>query len=195
MNRYIFQFSKEEVYDLIISVLFTAIIFLLPVTVFSPVSILIKFITITIIVSSAFVTHELAHKFVGIKNGFFARYKMYMSSTLMSFFISALTFFQIKFVATGAVEIYPTEYSNFEKLWEIAAAGPTTNLLVGWIGVIGLLLTKMSIFYLIAVINFYIGLFNMIPIPPLDGSKVIRDNPMAYVILTIGLFLSLVLAL
>lgn len=56
----------------------------------------------------------------------------------------------------------------------VSLAGPASNFILGsLIGIIYLTTGYTNyVFYLIAVINFSLGVFNLIPIPPLDGSKV-----------------------
>jgi Zn-dependent protease len=62
---------------------------------------------------------------------------------------------------------------------KVAAAGPGANLLVAL--VFGLCLRFMpflpislvEIFSLIVILNILLGVFNLIPIPPLDGSKIL----------------------
>ena len=71
---------------------------------------------------------------------------------------------------------------------KVAAAGPATNIVLGIIGAVllgvaivvfgqaekmsvgGFILTNLQNFI---VINIFLALFNMIPIPPFDGSKVL----------------------
>lgn len=64
----------------------------------------------------------------------------------------------------------------------IAAAGPGANLLLGVFSVIGLIFVHNSslsflneAFGISAMLNFLLMFLNLVPIPPLDGSKVLRS--------------------
>jgi Zn-dependent protease len=65
----------------------------------------------------------------------------------------------------------------------VAAAGPATNLLLAVIFAIFIRLSDvfalpgayLQIFWYIVYINILLALFNMIPIPPLDGSKILTS--------------------
>lgn len=67
----------------------------------------------------------------------------------------------------------------------VSLAGPVANLLMGFIALLVMLLMlkfngQMSegmhtVFYLIMIYNINFAIFNMIPIPPLDGSKVLMQ--------------------
>ena len=57
----------------------------------------------------------------------------------------------------------------------VSLAGPASNLiLAASAGILNLLLPPIlgSILYLFALINISLGLFNLLPLPPLDGSKI-----------------------
>lgn len=65
----------------------------------------------------------------------------------------------------------------------VAAAGPATNILLAFIfalifrfgGLIDLPQSFLQISWLIVYINILLAMFNMIPIPPLDGSKILMS--------------------
>jgi len=106
----------------------------------------------------------------------------------------------------------PVPYNPFnlrDQKWgstKVALAGPFANFLIA--SVFGILLRFMGggsfvSFTLswIVFVNIYLGLFNLIPIPPLDGSKILMDLfPRSRILYFlnfsfIGIFLALFLAL
>ncbi len=82
------------------------------------------------------------------------------------------------FAAPGAVVIQATSATQ-EQHGKISLAGPLTNLglaalffpLQSFSGILGL----MGAFGVI--INLWLALFNLLPVPPLDGSKLFRWKP------------------
>jgi Zn-dependent protease len=67
----------------------------------------------------------------------------------------------------------------------VSLAGPATNLTlmaaaavtarnIGWDGLRREPSTLFLIFYAFAIVNLFLGIFNLLPIPPLDGSSIIE---------------------
>lgn len=86
------------------------------------------------------------------------------------------------------VQVNPLRYKHYRKGMAItSAAGPLSNVIVGFIGMIlykitlGMFSVNPSeslmwlylIFYYFTSINLGLAAFNLIPIPPLDGSKIL----------------------
>ncbi len=167
------KFTKLEIRDLIISSLVIAFLFS-----FSNLT-LVSFLIALILVSPTFILHELAHKWIATKKGCIARYVLWPTGVILSIIFSFISFGRLVFAAVGAVSIssiHPTRvgyrYVNLgrEDVGHIAIAGPLTNF---GLAIVGYLLSFISpIFSYFAMINAVIGLFNMIPFPPLDGVKV-----------------------
>ena len=108
----------------------------------------------------------------------------------MSFF----TGFGFIFAAPGATYIY-SEHISRKQNGIISLVGPAINI------ALAIALFLLSIFSAIffpsgliagvllfaAIINLYLAFFNMLPIPPLDGSKVIVWNPIIWGIVFVPL--------
>lgn len=181
------RFSSREVLDIFISMSVIALIFaylfsgrdlsspyfysLIPVT--------------FVAVGFGFVLHELAHKFVAIRYGFWAEYKIWIEGLI---FAVITAFFGFVFAAPGAVYIHG-EYISREQNGKISLAGPATNIILA--GLFFLLISYFpptSLISLIGVLGFtvnsFLALFNLIPFSILDGAKVFRWNPLIWVAVT-----------
>ena len=94
-------------------------------------------------------------------------------------------FFGVVFAAPGAVVIYTSFYSrrgleqislSTKQNAIISAVGPLTNIIIASIFLGLLYVTPNPVFVTIVKINSFLAIFNLLPIPPLDGSKVIWYN-------------------
>jgi Zn-dependent protease len=72
-----------------------------------------------------FLFHELAHKFMAIKYGFDAEFKMYMPGLFLAL---ASSFFGVIFAAPGAVHINGDRMISDKENGKIAIVGPLTNI-------------------------------------------------------------------
>lgn len=184
-------FSKTEIKDLTIAIIVITLIFSL---VFSRsmtngLSGLIILIPISLVtVGLSFILHELGHKVVAQKYGFFAEFRRSDKGLILAFITALLGFV---FLAPGAVMIgSPTGYITEEENGKISIAGPLVNIVLALVFA-GLLITikplitsanmtTMIYLYFTAIIGFnvnsFLALFNLLPIPPLDGSKIIGWN-------------------
>ena len=85
----------------------------------------------------------------------------------------------------------PVDPRNFRKrrlgMILVAVAGPLTNFIIGFLGIFifvcvsffgglsGIWNYVRLFFYALAIVSTGLGLFNLIPIPPLDGSKILGE--------------------
>jgi Zn-dependent protease len=161
----------------------------------------ISFLTVGI----GFILHEMAHKFVAIRFGYWAEFVKDNTMLLVAVIMAALAGFV--FAAPGATVIYSRDGRPLTKREDgiISAAGPVVNLLLcilfaalfflagGKTGLAaGSLLAMLGIAGV--QINAMIAAFNLLPISILDGRKVFAWNPVIFFVLIIAAFGTLVAA-
>ena len=136
-----------------------------------------------IIVLTGFGLHEMAHKFIAQKYGHWAEFRYSEFGLLISLFSSIVGF--LIFIP-GAV--YITGSVTKEENGKISAGGPAVNIVMAvifWGVLFAGAFTGIYIIVLIgflgAWINTIIAGFNMIPIHPLDGSKIWKWNIGIYI--------------
>ena len=145
-----------------------------------------------IAIVTAFFCHEMAHKYMGQKYGYWSEFRMFPQGLMFALFLGI--FFGVVFAAPGAVHIWgmPTR----EESGKISIAGPATNIFIS--GIFLLLASVPTslahLFIVIALINAFLAFFNLLPFGPLDGLKVLAWNKIVYGIAIIIslLFLALV---
>lgn len=135
---------------------------------------------------TAFVAHEMAHKVSAQRRGYWAEFRMSPAGLLVSLITAYIGFL---FAAPGATMIggmsTPADWGR------TSLAGPLANFVFALLfiassfGVAVLhpsdALLSGSLQFL-AYINAWFGAFNMIPIGPLDGAKVLRWSKSVWVV-------------
>lgn len=151
-----------------------------------------------ILVGSAFVLHELAHKYVAIQYGCQARFEAstWGLALMLGLAIIPQIFFHERWpliLAPGAVMIYSFRQLSPKESGHISIAGPLTNFALAAIFLAAIIAlafvnidanSKMDIrnaFSFGIAINLWLALFNLIPMPPLDGFKVLLWNKWAWI--------------
>jgi Zn-dependent protease len=153
-----------------------------------------RFAAISVPLSLGFISHELFHKYVAGRYGYISVYRMWALGLVMTLFIGLSSGGQFLFAAPGAVVIL-TPYFTRRQGGLISLGGPLMNLAIagcffplnllpGLIGLVG---------YWGARINLWLAFFNLIPIPPLDGQKVLSWNPAVWAAIEVPLLASIIL--
>ncbi|MBU4608881.1 MAG: metalloprotease, partial [Euryarchaeota archaeon] len=175
------KFSSSEIRDIIISMLVIAAVFSYVLS-GRNFEIATQYYFISLVgVGSGFVLHELAHKLMAIRYGFWAEYRLWVEGL----FLAVVTaYFGFVFAAPGAVYIHGT-YIKDDENGKISLAGPVTNIILAlfFFALIPLFpanSTVGAIAFLGYYVNSFLALFNLIPFSVLDGAKVFRWNPLVW---------------
>jgi Zn-dependent protease len=162
-NQQTFKFGRKELQHIFISLLVLTVAFafaLAPNPPFAFLSYVVSNIPLAFIaIFTAFFCHEIAHKYMGQKYGYWSEFRMFPMGLV--------------FAAPGAVQIFgrPTK----DETGKISVAGPLVNILISsvflfiWFISSGIV-AQVSFF--IAYINAFLAMFNLIPFGPLDGWKI-----------------------
>ena len=200
------QFSPGEISSIIIAwlVLSVAITYQNFVGLFTGIGSFEIVIAGFVATATGFIIHEMGHKFVAIRRGYVAHFRLWMWGLLLTLFIVVFSGGGIVFGAPGAVYIAPAAMAAYgydstyrprdpeQENMVISAAGPGINLAFA-VAFLGLFLAAPLGSFLSTIaqfgfaLNVGLGSFNMLPVPPLDGSKIFRKN----IIVGLGLALPL----
>lgn len=141
----------------------------------------------------AFLTHELAHRQVARRYGGFAEFHIWPMGLL-----GGLLFSFMGFVLAAPGAVYMSGIYGNDRIGKAALAGPATNITLGAVFLaLGFSMINTSwggIFGSLAQINMWLGTFNLIPISPLDGQKVLAWDIRNYIIVLILAILLAILA-
>lgn len=190
-------FSREEIRDITIAVIALTVLYSLSVTRpfgWSVDSLLLFFPISFIAVGLGFILHELGHKVVAQRFGFFSEFRKWNYGLILGLLTVPLGFM---IFAPGAV--YFGSYGRMvtdEENGKISIAGPVVNIVLALIALFltlslrsYLTMENAGMMYIVLLtlvltfnVNSFLALFNLLPIPPLDGSKVIQWNLPIYII-------------
>ena len=146
-----------------------------------------SFILSAFTVGTAFLFHELGHKFMAQRYNFWAEFRAFDKMLILAIIFS---FFGFIFAAPGAVMIKGYRICKKEN-GMISLMGPLVNFVMA-IVFFFILFSPVKFISLIAsygfLINSWIGLFNLIPFGMFDGAKILRWNKVVYgVMVTVGI--------
>lgn len=132
----------------------------------------------------AFILHELAHKIVAQRRDMWAEFRANPFGLIGGLVVTALTGFL--FALPGAVEI--VGHADKRDAGVISIVGPIVNIVIAGLAMALEPLFRPirvsefgSFFELIVLLNLILAGFNMLPLGPLDGRKVMRWSWLAFV--------------
>jgi len=142
--------------------------------------------------ATGFILHEMGHKYVAIRRGYLAHFRLWIWGLVLTISIVTLSRGGLVFGAPGAVYIAPSAAGFYgynsgrgtvdpeEDNMIISAAGPGINLafaigfLLLWLLVPAGFLSTVAVYGLL--LNVGLGSFNMLPVSLLDGAKIFRKS-------------------
>ncbi|MEM5874629.1 MAG: hypothetical protein QW641_01720 [Candidatus Aenigmatarchaeota archaeon] len=188
--------ERKELIDLTLAILLATFIFSFP-------NLRIEnFFNYLIIVLISFLPHELAHRYLARKFGYIAFFQIWPQGILIALLTLIASYGLIKFIALGAVMIYPISFRGgflIEKRISIkenaliSLAGPLVNIIICILSLLIYLATKINLLLYIAQVNAWISVFNLLPIFPLDGSKIFVYSYKKWILIFFFSFMLLVL--
>ena len=150
-------------------------------TLFANPTFFFRYIAIIII---SITLHELAHGFAAISQGDDTPEKMghITLNPVVHMGVESIIFLCMAGISWGQMPVNPYKFRNgrFSDII-VSAAGPLSNLALGFVFIALLLifynseLMSKDFLYLGARINLTLFLFNMLPIPPLDGFSIFSN--------------------
>lgn len=154
-----------------------------------PVSAIVVFLISLVTVGVGFVLHELAHKFMAMRFGYWAEFRKDNQMLLIAVVLAALA--GVVFAAPGATVVYGDRIDRRQN-GLISAAGPAASIALVLAFMVPAFAAPGSIIGALGLaglqINAMIAAFNMLPVSVLDGRKVLEWNVGAFVVLIVAAF-------
>lgn len=192
-GRNTFSFNSIELKDLLISSIAIALVVIWPRGFPSfTTGFLLNFIVAIFTVGIAFILHELAHRTVARHFGAWSEFRAWYEGLAIAIVLKIVLGFT--FIAPGAVYIHKDYLTTKENAY-ISLAGPLTNVALAILFLIlPIPLIHFSGYYIDISgygyhVNMFLAFFNMLPIYPFDGSKVINWNFLVWLVIFIPLLI------
>jgi Zn-dependent protease len=186
------RFSKTEIRELAIAWAVLGLCFSVD-SLFNGVGRFLLAVGVSLIgVGTGFIVHEISHKLVAQRFGYWAEFRLWRIGLIIAFASALLTMGRFLFAAPGAVHILG--YTRTREQGIISLSGPLSNLVIA------------GIFYLISMvdygdgwfsalvimvciygfqINLWLASFNLIPIQPLDGRAIMSWSMKVWILMVL----------
>jgi Zn-dependent protease len=152
------------------------------------ISFLLSFLVSLIAVGLGFIGHELAHKYVAQRYGYWAEFRLWRTGLIIALVTALITAYSpIGFVFAAPGAVYVMSHTRPRENAYISASGPVVNLVLAGLFYI---LTGASGFPMIIglvgfQVNLWLAAFNLLPIGPMDGRSVMSSSMKLYVVLVL----------
>jgi len=187
-----------EIYGLLISWIVISFCFSVSYLIDYPALFYLAFLLSAASAGLGFILHELAHRAIARRHGCYAYYQVWWWGIVLALAVAILTQGQFIFAALGAVYISPMVTSTMfnadamKRIFGIISlAGPSMNLLLAAafyvLSYAGGFFTDLAIIGI--QINLWLAAFNLIPIPPFDGSKIFNWSKLVWALFAIPAWL------
>lgn len=165
------EIKNEEILEIFVAIFVLSFIFSINNLTLRIVSFLENFLLLTFIIF----TKEIVQKIYAKKYGYCAKFKIYPLSSILSIFVSLIG---IRLAAPGYTQLIPYKFSEWKysrRKYSIEDEGKI--ILVGFM----IFISFCTIFLLMNYKNLknmiaLIAIFNMVPILPFDGTKILKWN-------------------
>jgi Zn-dependent protease len=154
----------------------------------SYIALLMSFMVSLIAVGLGFVGHELAHKYVAQRYGYWAEFRLWRTGLIIALVTALITAYSpVGFVFAAPGAVYVMSHARPRENGYISASGPVVNLVLA---ALFYLLTGTSgipkiIGYVGFQVNLWLAAFNLLPIGPMDGRAVMSFSMKLWVVLVI----------
>jgi len=124
----------------------------------------------TIALTASFFIHEIAHKVIAQREGFWAEFRLTFTGAILTLLSVVSPLFKV--ISPGAVMV--AGFADRKPMGKISVAGPVTNIVLSALFMAGGLVSTpyTHVLLLAAAFNAWTAVFNLIPFGILDGYKI-----------------------
>lgn len=173
-----YVFTERELKELFISAV--AITFVIAWPDIFGINGLVNFLLLFLFVGLGFIVHEIFHKLAAQSLGAWSEFVMWKEGLLLALLFKVLT--GITFIAPGAT-LWAKPFPSPDDEGKVSVAGPLANICLAFL--FNLFSPFVPVLRIGAYINSQLALFNLIPLPPLDGIKILLWNPVVWIAMVV----------